>query len=216
VSRASRDEAAVIRAAGIALGLTLDDAALERILRFSATLAVWNRRLRLTADPDPVKVAEQHVADSLAVTGVLPESGPVMDIGSGQGFPGIILGCVRPELELILIESRRRRASFLREVARHIPLPRVQVLETRAESVGPPLTGCARMVVARAVRLDMLLDLARPLLAPDGRVIAMQMERGLPGARAIAARGRFRVCEERPYALADGTRRVLLVLAAEV
>ncbi len=213
---AGRDEAAAIRAAASGLGLALNDASLERMLRFSATLALWNRRLRLTGDPDPVRVAQQHIADSLPVVGVLPDSGPIIDIGSGQGFPGIILGCVRPELELVLIESRRRRASFLREAARQIPLPRVQVLEARAESVGEPLAGRGRMVVARALRLDLLLALARPLLAPDGRAIAMQTERGLAGARAIAARGRFRVCEERRYALPDGSRRALLVLAAEV
>jgi len=216
VTPTGRDEAAVIRAAASTLGLALDDAALGRMLRFSATLALWNRRLRLTGDPDPVRVAEQHIADSLAVMAVLPERGPVIDIGSGQGFPGIILGCARPELELVLIESRRRRASFLREAARQIPLPRVQVLEARAESVGEPLAGRGRMIVARALRFDLLLELARPLLAPDGRVVAMQMERGIPGARATAARSHFRVCEERRYALPDGARRALLVLAAEV
>ena len=72
------------------------------------------------------------------------------------------------------------------------------------------------MVVARGVRLELLLALARPLLAPDGRVIAMQTERGLAGARVVAARSSFRVCEERRYALPDGSRRALLVLAQEV
>ena len=216
MSPAGRDEAVVIRAAASDLGLALDEASLERMLRFSATLALWNRRLRLTGDPDPVHVAEQHIADSLAVVGVLPDAGPVIDIGSGQGFPGIILGCVRPELELVLIESRRRRASFLREAARQIPLPRVQVLEARAESVGEPFAGRGRMIVGRALRLDLLLSLGSPLLAPDGRAIAMQTERGLANARAVAARGGFRVCEERRYALPDGSRRALLVLAREV
>ena len=115
---AGRDEAAVIRAAASALGLAMDAAALARILRFGATLATWNRRLRLTGEPDPVRVAEQHVADSLAVVGLLPAEGPVVDIGSGQGFPGIILGCMRPDLELVLVESRRRRANFLRDAIR--------------------------------------------------------------------------------------------------
>jgi len=216
VTRGGRDEAAVIHAAASALGLRLDDASLQRMLRFSTTLATWNRRLRLTGDPDPVRVAEQHIADSLAVVTVLPDSGPVIDIGSGQGFPGIILGCVRPELELVLIESRRRRASFLREAVRQIPLPRVEVLEQRAESVGEPLAGRGRMVVARALRLDLLLALARPLLAGDGRAIAMLTERGLDTARAIAVRSSFRVCEDRRYTLPDGSRRILLVLAAEV
>jgi 16S rRNA (guanine527-N7)-methyltransferase len=161
-------------------------------------------------------VAEHHIADSLAVVGVLPGAGPVIDIGSGQGFPGIILGCMRPELELVLIESRRRRASFLREAARQIPLPCARVLEARAESVGESLGGQGRMIVGRALRLDLLLSLGGPLLARDGRVIAMQTDRSLADARAVATRSGFRVCEERRYALPDGSRRALLVLAREV
>jgi 16S rRNA (guanine527-N7)-methyltransferase len=216
VSPSGRDEAAVIRAAASALGLAMDAGALDRILRFSATLATWNRRLRLTGDQNPVRIAEQHIADSLAVVGVLPESGPIVDIGSGQGFPGIILGCMRPELELVLIESRRRRANFLREAIRQIPLPRATVREERAESVGEPLAGSARLVVARAIRLDLLLMLARPLLAPEGRVIAMQSDQGRREAPRIAARAGFRLVDERRYALPDGSPRVLVAFLAEV
>jgi 16S rRNA (guanine527-N7)-methyltransferase len=216
VTLLGRDEAAVLRAAASALGLVMDEDALRRILRFSATLATWNRRLRLTGEPDPVRVAEQHTADSLAVVGLLPAEGPIVDIGSGQGFPGIILGCMRPDLELVLVESRRRRANFLRDAIRQIPLARADVREQRAESIGAPLAGRARIVVARAIRLDDLLELARPLLAPDGRVIAMQSERGRSEAPRIAASARFRVCEERRYALPDGSARALVVFQQEV
>lgn len=213
---AGRDEAAVIRAAASALGLAMDDGALARILRFSATLATWNRHQRLTGDQDPIRVAEQHIADSLAVVGLLPAEGPVVDIGSGQGFPGIILGCVRPDLALVLVESRRRRANFLRDAIRQIPLEHADVREQRAESIGPPLAGRARIVVARAIRLDALLALAGPLLASDGRVIAMQSERGRCEAPRIAADAGFRVCEEHRYALPDGSARALVVFQQEL
>ena len=213
---AGRDEAAVVGAAASALGLAMDAEALARILRFSATLATWNRRLRLTGDRDPVRIAEQHIGDSLAVVGLLPDTGPVVDIGSGQGFPGIILGCMRPDLELVLIEARRRRANFLRDAIRCIPLDRVDVLAERAESVGAKLAARARIVVARALRLDVFLSLARPLLASDGRAIAMQSEHGLHAAPAIAERSGFRICEERRYTLLDGSPRALVVFAAEV
>jgi 16S rRNA (guanine527-N7)-methyltransferase len=194
----------------------MDAGALDRLLRFSAILATWNRRLRLTGDQDPVRIAEHHIADSLAVVGVLPDAGPIVDIGSGQGFPGIILGCMRPELELVLIESRRRRANFLRDAIRHIPLPRVTVREERAESVGAPLAGNARLVVARAIRLEVLLALARPLLCSDGRVVAMQSEQGRREAPRIAARAGFRLVDERRYTLLDGSARVLVTFLAEV
>ena len=216
MTRAGRNEAAVIRSAASALGLVVDDAALGRLLRYSASLATWNRRLRLTGDQDPIRVAEQHIADSLAVVALLPGAGPVVDIGSGQGFPGIILGCLRPDLELVLIESRRRRANFLRDAIRQIPLPRADVLEERAENLGALLAGQASLVVARALRLDVFLALARPLLAPEGRVIAMLSERGRREASRVAARSGFRVCDERRYTLLDGSSRALGVFVAEV
>jgi 16S rRNA (guanine527-N7)-methyltransferase len=216
VTAAGRDEAAAICTAASALGLAMGEEALGRLLRFSDTLATWNRRLRLTGDPDPVRIAEQHIADSLAVVGLLPDTGLVVDIGSGQGFPGIILGCMRPELELVLIEARRRRANFLRDAIRRIPLPRATVLEQRAESIAGPLTGGARFVVARALRLEVFLTLARPLLAPDGRAVAMQSEQGRRAAAGIAARTGFRVCAEHRYTLPDGSARALVVFAAEV
>jgi len=71
-------------------------------------------------------------------------------------------------------------------------------------------------VVARAIRLDDLLGIARPLLAPDGRVIAMQSERGRSDAPRIAVAARFRICEERRYALPDGSARALVVFQQEV
>jgi len=212
----AQDEAAVIGAAASALGVTLDREALDRLLRFSATLAAWNRRLRLTSEQDPVRVAERHIADSLAVTCLLPASGVVIDIGSGQGFPGIVLACLRPDLDLVLIESRRRRASFLRDVIRRIPLPRAEALELRAEAAAASLAGRARVVVARAIRLDIFLKLARPLLAADGVAVAMQSPRGLLTVPSIASRAGFRVREERRYTLPDGGWRALVVLAAEV
>jgi len=216
VTARGRDEAAVIRAAASALGLAMDAPALERILRFSATLATWNRRLRLTGDSDPARIAERHIGDSLALVNLLPEAGPVVDIGSGQGFPGIILGCMRPDLELVLIEARRRRANFLRDALRRIPLDHAEVLAERAESAVATLAGRARIVVARALRLDHFLTLARPLLTSSGRAIAMQSERGLHAAPAIAARSGFRICQEHRYTLLDGSPRALVAFVAEV
>jgi 16S rRNA (guanine527-N7)-methyltransferase len=215
-TRSGRDEAAVIRAAASAIGFAMDAAALERVLRFSATLALWNRRLRLTGERDPVRVAERHIGDSLALVALLPETGPVVDIGSGQGFPGIILGCIRPDLGLVLIEARRRRANFLRDAIRRIPLEHVEVLAQRAESVGAPVAGRARVVVARALRLEAFLALARPLLAPGAQAIAMQSERGLLSASTIAARSGFRIFREHRYTLLDGSPRVLVAFVAEV
>jgi len=188
-----------------------DAATTDRIARFLTLLGVCNRRTRLTAETDHEALIAKHVVDSLAVVPLLPESGSVVDIGSGAGFPGIVLGCARPDLRLTLIESRRRRASFLRESIRTIPLPDATVVELRAEAAAETaLAGSAGLVVARAVRLDVFLPLAVPLLGPGGKAVAMQTPRtaGL-AARAAAACG-LRLSHRHDYALPGGAARTLL------
>jgi len=190
--------------------------ALDRLARFVTVLSVWNQRVRLTAERDPREVIEKHVADSLAPARFLPGEGPLFDIGSGAGFPGIVLSCLRPDLEVVLIDSRRRRTSFLREAIRSIPLPRADAVEMRAEraAADPRLAGRARLVTGRAVRLDTFLALAAPLVAPEGEVLAMQTPRAVVPTETAAACG-LRLCRRHDYVLPRGARRTLLLFARE-
>src|SRR5882724_6396868 len=189
--------------------------AIARIGRYLAVLAVWNRRLRLIGDHDHRAVVEKHAVDSLAPVPFLPAGGLVIDIGSGGGFPGIILGCVRPDLELTLIESRRRRASFLREVIRSAPLPLARALDVRAEDAArdPALARRTTAVIARALRLDRFLGLAAPFLAPSGIAIAMQTPRTAARAEPIAERYGLHLLRRRDYTLPLGAARALLFFA---
>jgi 16S rRNA (guanine527-N7)-methyltransferase len=194
----------------------LDDHAIDRMVRFLELLTVWNARVRLTSGRDRRVLTEKHVVDSFAVVPELPASGKVFDVGSGAGFPGIILGCVRPDLPLTLIESRRRKANFLREAVRSIPLPAAAVLELRAEDA--PDAGLAAdgaLVVARAVRLDAFLALAAPLLAPDGKIVAMQTPRTAGLAESSASPHDLRLARRHDYTLPFGDARTLLTFVHE-
>jgi 16S rRNA (guanine527-N7)-methyltransferase len=186
--------------------------AIARIGRFLGVLTVWNRRLRLIGNRDIRVIVEKHAVDSLAPVPLLPPEGLVIDLGSGGGFPGIILGCVRPDLELILMESRRRRVSFLREAIRSTPLPFARALDVRAEDASrdPALAGRAATVVARALRLDSFLALAAPFLAPSGMAIAMQTPRTAAVAESVAERHGLRLISRRDYTLPAGAARTLL------
>jgi len=135
----------------------------------------------------------------------------VVDVGSGAGFPGIVLGCLRPDLQFVLIESRRRRASFLREAIRAIPLPAARALEMRAEEAAadPEQAGRAAIAISRALRLDVFLGLAAPFLAPDGAAIAMQTPRAAGPASALAAEHGFRLVARHDYVLPGGAARSL-------
>ena len=211
----SVEEVELLRGAG-SLGIEVDAESMARIGRFIDLLDLWNRRIRLTGDRDRRTLVRKHTVDSLAVVSELPARGIVADIGSGGGFPGLVLGCVRPDLSLRLIESRRRPASFLAEAIRTIPLPGATVIGTRAEEAGgdPTVAGRGDLVVARAIRLETFLPLAVPLAAPGGLVIAMQT----PGVEVDYARGTglqhgLELSRHRDYRLPDGERRRLLVFS---
>jgi 16S rRNA (guanine527-N7)-methyltransferase len=202
-----------LQAAAADAGIEVSPGALERLAAFLNVFAIWSRRTRLTGERDLATVVSRHVADSLAVLRVLPPGGLVADVGSGAGFPGIVLACMRPEQDFALIESRRRRVSFLREVARSVPLPRVSVLEMRAEDAGTStaLRARAQAVIARGLRVDVFLSLAQPLMGPGGVAIAMQAPAALATAVATASAMELRLVEVADYRLRDGAPRSLLV-----
>lgn len=205
------DAAAMARAAA-GLGLSLEPATIERLGRLVDLLALWNERFRLTGERDPRILVRKHVVDSLALVAHLPQAGPIADLGSGAGFPGLVVACARPALDVLLVESRRRPASFLGEAVRSIGLPEARVIHARAEEVGrdPAWRGRVRVATARGLRFDSLLSLAGPLLAPDGRVVAMQTPRTAGQAAVIASRSGFQQVRRVDYRLPAGEQRCLL------
>jgi 16S rRNA (guanine527-N7)-methyltransferase len=138
------------------------DAFLDLLLR-------WNGRINLVADRTPEAIRHRHIADSLQLMPLLPDGeGPLGDIGSGGGFPGLVLAIAsgRPTH---LVESDRRKAAFLTEAAGRLGLAHVQVHPVRIETVAlPPLA----VLTARALApLTELLPHAARLLAPGGVAI---------------------------------------------
>jgi 16S rRNA (guanine527-N7)-methyltransferase len=89
-------------------GLALDADSCDRIERFLELLALWNRTQRLTGERDRQVLLGKHVADSLACAAVPSAGERVLDIGTGAGFPGAVIGCVRPDVDVTLLDSRER------------------------------------------------------------------------------------------------------------
>lgn len=141
----------------------------HRVERFIDLLLRWNARINLVADRDPVGVRTRHVADSLQLLPLLPQSeAPLADLGSGGGFPGLVLAMAttRP---VHLVESDRRKAAFLTEAVAQLGLRHVQVHPQRIEAAQLPPIG---VLTARALApLTTLLPHAARLLAPGGVAI---------------------------------------------
>jgi 16S rRNA (guanine527-N7)-methyltransferase len=100
-------------------------------------LLAWNEKINLTAIRDPLEILYRHFCESMFAAVAVPvENGRLADVGSGAGFPGIPLKIVRPGLEIMLVESNMKKATFLAEVLRNIELPDTRVVVSRYEELG--------------------------------------------------------------------------------
>lgn len=152
----------------------LSDSQLDAIQAYIDLLVRWNAKLNLTAIRDPEQVVTRHFGESLfAARQLLPAADPhatAIDVGSGAGFPGLPLKLWSPSLNLTLIESKQRKATFLREVVRTLNLNLVSVLSERAERISLR----ADLVTFRAVeRFEGILSIACNLVKPGGRIAAL-------------------------------------------
>ncbi len=174
-----------------ALDLTLTPAARAAIDGHARLLLAWTSAINLTAIRDPSAVAVAHVVDSLTAATLLRELGvdQLLDLGSGGGYPGLPLAAALPADRALLIEPVAKKASFLSVAAAATGLADVvEAAPVRAEALAadPRHRGRWPAVTVRAVAsLADLVELAFPLLAPGGRLVAWK--RGDLSAELAAA-----------------------------
>jgi 16S rRNA (guanine527-N7)-methyltransferase len=140
-----------IRRALSEFGIDSNDAQLLQIQRYIALLLKWNDAMNLTAIRDPLEILYRHFCESMFGATILPgDVGRLADVGSGGGFPGLPLKIARPELDVCLIESNVKKATFLAETVRELGLAGARVLVSRYEELGEevaPLDAvCSRAV----------------------------------------------------------------------
>lgn len=136
----------------------------ERLRAYLRLLLNWNARINLIAAAPEEEIWQRHVLDSWQLLALLP-AGPLVDLGSGGGLPGLVIAIGREE-ETHLVESDRRKAAFLMEAARTLGLKHVRVHPARIEAARLPVI---RVVTARALApLPDLLGHAARILASGG------------------------------------------------
>ena len=158
-------------AAGLAeLGLDLPDAVQHKMLAFRDLLLKWNKTYNLTALRDPEQAISHHLLDSLTI---LPHvgTGPLLDVGSGGGLPGIPLAIACPGLSVGMVDTVQKKASFLQQASIELGLKNVTVHHARVEE----MQGQYAQISSRAFAdLGLFVSLTRHLLAPGGRWLAMK------------------------------------------
>jgi 16S rRNA (guanine527-N7)-methyltransferase len=138
-----------------------------------ALIEKWNRVHNLTAVREPEQMAVLHVLDSLALVPHVLSARTLLDVGAGAGFPGIPVALARPELEVTLLDSSHKKATFLEQAKAELKLANVAVACERVETWKP---GHRYDVVASRAFADLsdFVGLAGHLLAPGGRILAMK------------------------------------------
>lgn len=160
-------------------GITLDKDLTARLNTYGNMLIEYNDHINLTAITEPDDVLYKHFLDCiLFFKAVNPENGAsVIDVGTGAGFPGMVLKIVRPDLRVTLLDSLNKRLAFLDDVKSALGLDGITTLHMRAEDAGKSPEhrekfdiACARAVTA----MPKLAEYCLPLVKKGGRLVAMK------------------------------------------
>ncbi|TCK29944.1 16S rRNA (guanine527-N7)-methyltransferase [Ancylobacter aquaticus] len=187
----------------------------QRLEIIVALLAKWQRTINLVAPATLPVVWTRHIADSLQLMPLAGEATRWVDLGSGGGFPGLVVAAVlaeRRDADVTLVESDSRKAAFLREAARLADLP-VTVLPSRIEQVAAVVAPGVEVVSARALApLPRLLELALPFLAQGATGLFLKGQ-DVDNELTQASKS-WRIDAEIRASLTDGGGHVLIVRKA--
>jgi 16S rRNA (guanine527-N7)-methyltransferase len=202
-----------------ALGVALDEEGIRRFSAFAHLLESWGARVNLISCREPAELVERHFLDSLAASRGLAGAQTIVDLGSGAGFPGVPLAIAGVDRRTVLVEPRRRRANFLREVRRALALPKIEVIEVRASDEHAAKAVLADAAVFRAVWPGSEgLHEALPWIRDGGRILHMRS-----GARPISfapeaptIRGILQLERSIEYRIGRGLERTIDVYRSRV
>lgn len=158
-------------------GIPFDAALPEKLLRYHALLMDWNTRMDLTAVTNEDEMIDRHYVDSLMALkepGLIPESGRLIDVGTGAGFPGLPLALACPDLQVTLMDAQQKRLTFLQAVIDDLGVENVTLVHRRAEDGArdAALREQFDVAVARAVApLAVLAEYLLPYVKVGGQAV---------------------------------------------
>ncbi len=160
-------------------GIEINDKIIDRLNKYGNLLLEWNEKINLTAITEPEDVLYKHFYDCILFFKNIdvPQNAKIIDVGTGAGFPGLVLKIVRDDLQVTLLDSLNKRITFLNDVIEKLGLQNITAVHSRAEDGGKnPLyrekydISCARAVAAMPV----LLEYCTPFVKVGGRFVSMK------------------------------------------
>lgn len=200
-------------------GIQLDDKALERFDLYASLLVEWNEKINLTAITDPEEIVIKHFLDCLTVFSKveIKEGAKIIDVGTGAGFPGLVMLIARPDLKMTLMDSLNKRLNVIKDILEKLQLT-ADVVHSRAEDGGQNKAYREKYDFSTARAVSNLRDLTEyclPFVKVGGSFIAMKAakaEEEISAAqKAIKTLGGT-VSEKHTFELEDaGERNIILI-----
>ena len=194
-------------------GLTLSEEQVDQLNTYSSFLTEYNKKVNLTAITDYESILEKHFYDSLLLSFNKEIKGSLIDVGTGAGFPGVVLKICYPELNVTLIEPLQKRCVFLKQLIEKLHLINIDIVNARGEDYSLTNREKYDYVTARAVtNLNNLIEICGALVKVDGYFIALRGSSGkeeIEGASNAIKRMGFVVEKTIEEELTDGSKRII-------
>lgn len=155
------------------LGYENDVLLIEKLEIYLATLKKWNKVYNLTAINEDSEIITKHFFDSLSVNGFIQNSQRILDVGTGAGFPGLILALFNPDKSFVLVDGVSKKISFLQEMIGKLNLKNVMAVHIKVEEY--KVTEQFDIIISRAfAEIKKMIKLTKHLIKVNGKFIAMK------------------------------------------
>ena len=155
------------------LGYENDFLLIEKLEIYLATLKKWNKVYNLTAINEDSEIITKHFFDSLSVNGFIQNSQRILDVGTGAGFPGLILALFNPDKSFVLVDGVSKKISFLQEMIGKLNLKNVMAVHIKVEEY--KVTKQFDIIISRAFAdIKKMIKLTNHLIKVNGKFIAMK------------------------------------------
>lgn len=193
--------------------LSISKQQLTLLDKYADLLIEWNEKFNLTAITEREEIYLKHFLDCLLLADKLKQDATLVDVGSGAGFPGLVIKIYRPDIKITLLEPNNKKVSFLKEVITQLQLKDIQVYNLRAEDFCKDHYQQYDIATARAVApLNILCELCLPLVKVDGTFLAMkgpkaieELEQATNAIKTLSAQ----YVSKDTFTLEDSTRIIL-------
>ena len=159
------------------MGIMLDDKQIGQFLEYARLLKEWNEKINLTAITDDEGIAIKHFLDSMSAITTKHVNGKVIDVGTGAGFPGLVLKIANPQISLTLLDSLNKRLTVLKDITSKISVNDIEFVHARAEDGGQNAMYREKFdtVVSRAVaNMTRLCEWCLPFVKVGGYFLALK------------------------------------------